>query len=164
MVGSGSVGCRQRPARGAVACRMHAAMALPLAVAASQLVAGSLLIAASLLIAVPTFAFDLDDVAAKAKALAAQPYQDPTATVPDWLAKLSYDQWRDIRFKPERAMWRDRGLPFEVQFFHPGLYYDRIVALNEVDANGVRPIPFSPGLFDFNRCRLGSRSLYQACE
>src|SRR3954462_13861803 len=79
-------------------------------------------------------AFNLDDVAANAKTLAAQPFQDPVAAVPRCLAELSYDQWRDIRFRPERALWRDRNLPFEVQFFHAGLYYDRIVAINEVDA------------------------------
>jgi periplasmic glucans biosynthesis protein len=122
--------------------------------AAAALVAG----AASLVLSpAPAGAFSLDDVAAKAKALAAQPFQDPVETVPTWLGELSYDQWRDIRFKPERSLWRDRGLPFEAQFFHPGLYYDRIVALNEVDSNGVRPIPFSPGLFDYGKNDIASR-------
>ena len=102
-------------------------------------------------------AFDLDDVADKARALAAQPWQNPVATVPGWLGELSYDQWRDIRFRPERAMWRERRLPFEVQFFHPGLYYDRIVALNEVDATGVHAIPFSPSLFDYGKNDIASR-------
>ena len=148
MVGSGSIGCRQEPARDAVVCRVRPAVHAPFAIAASLLTA---------LIASPAPAFDFDDVAAKARTLAAQPYQDPVAAVPEWLASLSYDQWRDIRFKSERAMWRDRGLPFEVQFFHPGLYYDRIVALNEVDATGVRPIAFSPGLFDYGKNDIASR-------
>ncbi|MFN2375611.1 MAG: glucan biosynthesis protein [Candidatus Binatia bacterium] len=102
-------------------------------------------------------AFNLDDVAAEAKALAAKPYQDPVVAVPKWLVELSYDQWRDIRFRSERALWRDRSLPFEVQFFHPGLYYDRIVALSEIDSTGVRPIAFSPGHFDYGKNDIASR-------
>lgn len=102
-------------------------------------------------------AFGIEDVAAKAKSLAAQPFQEPVAKLPSFLTGLSYDQWRDIRFRPERALWRDRDLPFEVQFFHPGLYYDRIVALNEVDSNGAHAIPFSPGLFDYGKNDLASR-------
>src|SRR6185295_14592902 len=67
-------------------------------------------------------AFDLDDVAAKAKQLAGEPYTDTRAQVPAWLLNITYDQWRDIRFRSDHALWRDRHLPFEVQFFHPGLY------------------------------------------
>jgi len=110
-----------------------------------------------LLAASPAGAFSLDDVARKASSLASQPFQDPVATVPSWLEELSYDQWRDIRFRPERALWRDKDLPFEVQFFHPGLYYNRIVTLNEVDSTGVHPVTFSPGLFDYGRNDIGSR-------
>jgi glucans biosynthesis protein len=102
-------------------------------------------------------AFGLDDVATRARSLAAQPFQEPVAAVPRWLSELSYDQWRDIRYRPERAMWRDRGLPFEVQFFHPGLYYDRVVLLNEVDSTGVKPVPVSPGLFDYGKHDIASR-------
>lgn len=115
------------------------------------------LLAQTLLTTSPTAAFDLDDVADKARAMAAEPYQDPVRVVPPWLLELNYDQWRDVRFRPDRALWRERGLPFEVQFFHPGLYYDRIVALHEVDASGVRPIPFYPGLFDYGKNDIGSR-------
>src|SRR5688572_12805963 len=65
-------------------------------------------------------AFNLDDVAKRAKRLASQNYREPEQNQPDWLRQIKYDQWRDIRFKPERALWLDRNLPFTVQFFHPG--------------------------------------------
>jgi periplasmic glucans biosynthesis protein len=96
-------------------------------------------------------AFDLEDVAAMAQKLAQQPYRDPKGAVPDWLLKITYDQWRDIRFRPDRALWRDQGLPFQVQFFHPGLYYDRTVAINVVDEQGSHPVPFSPDRFDYGK-------------
>ena len=66
--------------------------------------------------------FGLDDVAERAHRLAEDPFRDAKGRVPDWLLKVSYDQWREIRFRPEQALWRDRGVPFQVQFFHPGLY------------------------------------------
>ncbi len=102
-------------------------------------------------------AFDLDDVAAKAQKLAEEPFQDPHGQVPTWLLELNYDQWRDIRFRPEAALWKDEKRPFQVQFFHPGLYYDRTVAMNIVDAKGVRPVGFSPSLFDYGKNTFASR-------
>ncbi len=102
-------------------------------------------------------AFDLNDVTEKAQQLAKDAYHDPKQQVPDWLLKISYDQWRDIRFRPEKALWEDRHLPFRVQFFHPGLYYNRIVAINVVDAKGVQPLEFSPSQFDYGKSDFASR-------
>jgi glucans biosynthesis protein len=102
-------------------------------------------------------AFTLDDVAAQAERLAKESFQEPKGQVPDWLLKINYDQWRDIRFRPEHALWRNRHLPFQVQFFHPGLYYNRVVKVNLVDAKGVHPLPFSPTQFDYGKSGLGSK-------
>ena len=38
------------------------------------------------------------------------------------LLDLSYDDYRDIRFRPDRALWQDR--PFELMFFHAGRGHD----------------------------------------
>lgn len=107
-------------------------------------------------------AFDLDDAAAQAEALAKRPYQSPpggddAGAVPDWLLEISYDQWRDIRFRSDEALWRGASSRFEVQFFHPGLFYDRTVKVNVVDAEGIRPVPFSPSQFDYGGNDFASR-------
>src|SRR5687768_7267096 len=102
-------------------------------------------------------AFGLDDVAARAKKLAASNYNEPKGQVPDWLLKLSYDQWRDIRFRPDESLWRAKKLPFQVQFFHPGLYYDRTVRVNVVEPSGVKPFKFSPNQFDYGKNDFASR-------
>lgn len=104
----------------------------------------------------PARAFDLDEVAARARKLAGEPYQEPSR-VPRWLLDIDYDRWRQIRFRPEQALWRGRELPFEVQFFHPGLYYDRTVRIHVVDAEGVRPARFSPDQYDYGGSELASR-------
>ena len=102
-------------------------------------------------------AFELEDVARRARQLAQEPFHDPRGQVPDWLLKLTYDQWRDIRFRDDHALWRDRRSAFRVQFFHPGLYYDRTVTVNVVRADGVHPVPFSPSWFDYGKNDFASK-------
>ena len=102
-------------------------------------------------------AFDFEQVAGKAKELAGAPFQDTKGTVPKWLLDLNYDQWRDIRFKPERALWADGKNRFTVQFFHPGLFYERVVTVNVVDGRGVHQVPFSPSQFDYGKNDFASR-------
>src|SRR5205823_5696418 len=68
----------------------------------------------------------LDEVTARAQALAAKPYvapkpatprpANPAASAVDPNGALSYDQYRDIRFRPDRGLWHDATLPFDVQF------------------------------------------------
>jgi glucans biosynthesis protein len=101
--------------------------------------------------------FDLDNVAEMAEKLAKVPFHEPKGQVPDPLLNLSYDEWRGIRFRPERALWRKRGLPFEVQLFHPGNIYNRIVRINTVDAEGIHPVAFSPAFFDYGNNRFAGQ-------
>jgi glucans biosynthesis protein len=118
-------------------------------------------LAATALLAVAATAhaasFDLDAVAERARQIAAEAWREPKAAVPGWLREISYDQWRDIRFKPEHALWRDRKSPFQVQFFHPGLFYNRSVKLNVVEGEKVKPVQFSPSQFDYGKNDFASK-------
>ncbi len=105
----------------------------------------------------PTPSFKFSDVQERARKLAAESYVDGRGAVPDWLLEINYDEWRDIRFRAAEALWRKEKLPFEVQFFHPGLFYDRPVVIHSVDAQGAKPLTFSPSLFDYGRNRFASR-------
>jgi glucans biosynthesis protein len=95
-----------------------------------------------------------DAVAEQARALAAQPYRAPAKVLPPDLAALKYDGHRDIRFKPERALWRKDGLPFEVMFFHPGWLFDTPVRIHEVTAQGTRELSVSADDFDYGKNKL----------
>lgn len=100
----------------------------------------------------PAGTFSLDDVVTKARTLSAQPYQDMLGIVPDWLIKINYDQHRDIRFIPAKSHWRSDDLPFELQFFHLGLYFDRPVHINEVGSDGVvAPIHFNRDMYIYEK-------------
>jgi len=95
--------------------------------------------------------FTFENVIAYAQKLATEPFILPNDEVPDFLLKLDYNSWRDIRFKPENALWRKDKLFFTVQFFHPGFYYNRIVKINVVDSSGVKPVIFSRDLFNYGK-------------
>lgn len=99
---------------------------------------------------------DYDAVVEHARVLATTPFVEPQR-IPDWLLEISYDEWRDIRFRPEKSLWRKADGNFEIQMFHPGLYYDRAVPINVVDAQGVHQVAFSPSDFDYGKNNFGSR-------
>ena len=93
--------------------------------------------------------FDAQTVRRLARAMAAIPYAAPDARLPDPLGKLSYDDYRQIRFKPSEALWRGAGLPFEAQFFHRGSIFAERVEMFEVAEGRVQPIPYRADAFDF---------------
>jgi glucans biosynthesis protein len=94
--------------------------------------------------------FTFQSVIEKAKQLSEKPFQGPPQ-VPDFLLKMTFDDWRDIRFDSEQALWRKEKIPFAVQFFHPGFYYDRVVSVNVVDPSGDHKVPFSTDMFNYGR-------------
>lgn len=103
-------------------------------------------------------AFDFDDLAGRARELASTPYKRPPA-LPKELQGLDYDRYRDIRYKPERFLWRGTNLPFEVAFFHQGLFFDQPVRIHEITGNGVREIAFDPDAFDYGANKLDPAKL-----
>ena len=58
------------------------------------------------LFAVQAHAWSLDDVGALASQRAAQPFKPAQQAVPPELAQMDYDDYRDIRFKPDSTLWR----------------------------------------------------------
>jgi hypothetical protein len=99
----------------------------------------------------PQNPFGFDEVRAKAKALAAKPYEEQDASLPDELKNLSYDQYRDVRFKPDAPLWRNDDVPFQVQFNHRGFLYQKKVDINAIVDGRALPIRYSPDLFDFGK-------------
>ncbi len=101
--------------------------------------------------------FDFEVLQYRAKTLAAKPYAERQSRVPESLRKLSYDQYRDVRFNPDSSWWRRERLPFQLQFFHPGFIYNRTIQLSEVENGKVEPISYDKDLFNFGANRdLGS--------
>lgn len=95
--------------------------------------------------------FGFKDVVREAQNLAQKPYEEPHDMIPKWMLDISYDEWRDIRFRPEKSIWRDNGLPFELQMFHPGLYYDRTVKIWILESGVPHQLKGFKELFDYGK-------------
>lgn len=77
--------------------------------------------------------FAPDTVIKMAQDLAGRAFAKLKADVPAPFDKLTYDQYRDIRFRPEQAIWRGQGTDFELQLFALGYLYDVPVEISVVD-------------------------------
>ncbi|MGH7997458.1 MAG: glucan biosynthesis protein [Opitutaceae bacterium] len=95
--------------------------------------------------------FNFYALSQQARRIALEPYRPQSDRVPPALAKLDYDHYRDIRFRPPMSWWNHDAVPFKLQFFMPGSIYTHKVRLNELDDGRVTPIPFSSRYFDFGR-------------
>lgn len=104
-------------------------------------------------------AFGFEQVAAKAQQLAAQSYSAPSNDLPKELKELDYDQYRDIRFKPAQSIWRKQNLPFELQLFHPGLYYNAPVKISLIANGRAAPLNFNADFFDYGKNKLDRSKL-----
>ncbi len=97
--------------------------------------------------------FGFDHVVNRAREIAAVAYE-PGPNLPEPLSRLDFDAWRDIRFRPERALLAQSGSPFRMQMFHPGFLFTRPVVVNVVRDGVATPVPYSANLFDYGRVKF----------
>ncbi|MBK0003201.1 glucan biosynthesis protein G [Erwinia sp. S38] len=95
------------------------------------------------------WAFSIDDVAKQAKDLAGKGYEAPKSNLPSQLRDMKYADYQQIQFNHDKAYWGKLKTPFKLEFYHQGMYFDLPVKLNEVTANSVRAIKYSPDYFNF---------------
>ncbi|QIB36355.1 glucan biosynthesis protein G [Ancylobacter pratisalsi] len=93
--------------------------------------------------------FDAQTVRQLARDLAAKPFVDSDRDLPAELDKLSYDDYRNIRFNTDQSLWRGQGTAFEMQLLHRGFLFRDKVAINLVTDGQARPLPYTPSMFRF---------------
>jgi glucans biosynthesis protein len=86
----------------------------------------------------------------RAQALAAAAYLRPPPLPPQFPA-LDYDAYRALNYRADKALWRDLGLPFQVQMFHRGGLFHDPVEVFEAVGGVIQPIAYGPDLFTFGR-------------
>jgi glucans biosynthesis protein len=91
--------------------------------------------------------FGPQTVSAIARARAAKPYVAADASVPAKLADIDYSVYAKLQFQATKALWRQDGLPFQVQFFPRGYLYRPRVDIFEVIGDRARPVAYAPDLF-----------------
>ncbi|MDS4025371.1 MAG: glucan biosynthesis protein G [Candidatus Contendobacter sp.] len=99
----------------------------------------------------PPKRFNFADVHRRAEMLASQPFQATSNNLPDVLKNLDYDQYRDIRFRAEKGLWRAEGLPFEIQFAPLGFLFFEPVVIHVVDEGESKPVEYASDLFDYGK-------------
>ena len=91
--------------------------------------------------------FDNAWLVKEASRLASSKYVSPASELPGGFDSLTYDQYRDIRFKEESRVWRDENLQFQLDVLPVGFYFTKAVHIGVVSEGKVTPIVSAPGMF-----------------
>ena len=91
--------------------------------------------------------FSADVVKTIAHQLAQKPFSKPRIDLPDPFDKLTYDQYRDIRFRAEQSIWRGEKLDYQLQLFALGYLYDTPVDIWLVEGTQARQLKADGTLF-----------------
>lgn len=78
-----------------------------------------------------------------------KPFEAPKTSLPERWATLGYDQYRDIRYRNDRAVWRGEGRNFELQFLPMGWLYKEPVAIHVVEGGIARLVEPDNSRFEF---------------
>jgi periplasmic glucans biosynthesis protein len=95
---------------------------------------------------------DFTVLAQRARDLAQAPYK-PRSELD--LPKMEYEQFHNILFRPDRAVWKNEKLPFQLQFFPVGWIHKKGVTVYEVVNGEVRPMPIDTEMFSHAKDKHG---------
>jgi periplasmic glucans biosynthesis protein len=102
----------------------------------------------------PAKAFDYAWLKGQARSLADNLFQASKDILPPTMGALTYDQYQSLRFRTDRSLWGDAGLPFRLQFFHVGRGFAQAVHLFEVNEGQAREILYDPSMFEFDKAGI----------
>ena len=105
--------------------------------------------------------FSLDDVAARARELAAAPYQAPASNLPPAFANMQFADYMKIRPRPERFEWHDQGTPFRLNFYHQGMQFNAPVRISEIVDGQAHEIRYEADRFDFGDLQFDKQTTSQ---
>ncbi|MCC7252168.1 MAG: glucan biosynthesis protein [Hyphomicrobium sp.] len=88
----------------------------------------------------PQDSFAADHVRKLAEELAARDFVKPRVDLPEPFNALTAEQYRDIRFRPDAAVWRGEGLGYEVQLLALGWLYETPVEIWIVEQGKARSL------------------------
>jgi periplasmic glucans biosynthesis protein len=91
-----------------------------------------------------------------ARDLATRPFARTPAVLPPPFAGLDYDSYRGIRPIPGKAAMLPVGVGFAVDLLPPGLFFPDPLHVEILSEDGLRTVPFSPAVFDFDPRYFGA--------
>ena len=86
-----------------------------------------------------------------AESLSKQPERQVPKKIPPILDDLTYEQYRSIRYRPEKALWKDES-SFQAQLFHLGFLYKTPIKIFLFDrqTKELQPLSFDGSLFRYD--------------
>lgn len=97
---------------------------------------------------------DFESLQKLAAELARQPYEAPPPALDPFYEGLKYDDHRQIRFLPEKALFSGPEDTFRVEFFHPGWMFRKPVSFFQLVPGETAPVAFDAGLFDYGQLKV----------
>lgn len=91
--------------------------------------------------------FNADTVIEIARKLSKSSYVPPKSSLPSFFAKLTYDQYRDIRFRRSATFWVGHRRMFRLQLLPMGYLFKIPVEIAVVKGNKARHLPYRSSLF-----------------
>ncbi len=95
----------------------------------------------------PAVPFNRDILIAHADELSKQKFVEPT--LPPGKERLTYDQYRAIRFQSGASIWARQNRTFTIDLFHPGFIYETPVDINLVVGGQARRVFFTNKTFEY---------------
>jgi glucans biosynthesis protein len=99
--------------------------------------------------------FSIETVIAEARALAEQPYDGKPPVLPAALETMTYDQFRRIQHRRDKAVWGDQPSPFRLMFFHRGWLHKQQVVISQVDGDRAEVVPYHSEWFEYHDPTMG---------
>lgn len=93
--------------------------------------------------------FSFDILSQQMQAKAKTDFDAGNITLPDFIAKLNYDEYQHIQFRPDHARWADKGSLFRVHAFHMGWLFKQPVQLYDVVSGKATRMIFTTGDFNY---------------
>jgi glucans biosynthesis protein len=103
--------------------------------------------------------FDYAWVKGKARTLASDEYKPFDEELPWTIRDLSWDDYQELRYKKDKALWAKDERSFRAEFFHLGLFFKAPVQMAEVIDGKVKPISYSTSNFDYGESGVKGRQL-----
>ena len=94
-----------------------------------------------------------------ARQLATSPYQSQQGELPDSLQRLDWDDYQEIQFNKDAALWRDQHSKFRTELFHLGLGFDTPIHMYELEKGKSTPIPYMPSEFRYGKSNVDASKL-----
>ena len=95
-----------------------------------------------------------ETVTEQARRLSLEPFREPDKAIPAELDGLGYNQYQNIRFRPETALWSETAALFRAQFFPVGFLFDKAVAINVVGGGQATALAASRDMFEWKDAGL----------